>query len=189
MLTVNQGLEPANNPIWYERFRRLKSLFWRLKWWGRKGFGTQCKYLLDLLSKVGLSAPSIAFGVDSAPALPDHNEIPVGLSPAEIAQLHRETAENAAECSRLLQDSYIVGSILSDFHRVLFSQLRCHWFFPISLQIEVDIFYECRYPFGQGLELYNVLAVGDDWLNYLWSAIFPARTRLRVVLFSLIFLR
>lgn len=50
------------------------------------------------------AAPSIAFCADPAPALPDLNEIPVGLSPAEIAQLHRETEENAAQCGRLLQE-------------------------------------------------------------------------------------
>ncbi|KAK4707037.1 hypothetical protein R3W88_033397 [Solanum pinnatisectum] len=37
------------------------------------------------------AAPSIAFYADPAPALLDLNKIPVGLSPAEIAQLHWET--------------------------------------------------------------------------------------------------
>ncbi|MCD7454272.1 hypothetical protein HAX54_024155 [Datura stramonium] len=50
------------------------------------------------------AAPSIAFCADPAPALPDLSEIPVGLSPVEIAQLHRETEENAAQCGRLLQE-------------------------------------------------------------------------------------
>ncbi|KAK4715325.1 hypothetical protein R3W88_013663 [Solanum pinnatisectum] len=33
-----------------------------------------------------------------------NSEIPVGLSPVEIAQLHRETEEKTAQCGRLLQE-------------------------------------------------------------------------------------
>ncbi|XP_055815189.1 F-box/FBD/LRR-repeat protein At1g13570-like [Solanum dulcamara] len=51
------------------------------------------------------AAPSIAFCADPAPALPDLNEIPVGLSPAEIAQLHRENG-GRKYCRCLLPDVF-----------------------------------------------------------------------------------